>query len=277
MEGPQLNIGRSDVFLSYIYDLCRMEREKYFLAQKLSEVGGIISHKENDMKELEKIKKERAEKEQKLSWFALLFCIPVSLFIASLGGIAIFGILDYLLWKTDYLPWSESECIPLSIGGAILFLIVSLILSYRKFKRNDLSVFDEKESVIEGRWKRYCREHPWFSEYYEIATELKELKKHCNSALSKLYSFNVINPKYREIKFMAWLAMNINNGRFTEWHMLKKAYMTYEEESRRNNFIIEGHDFLPNLLTSKGLEDVKKQKQETLELITFYLKKYGFE
>ena len=249
----ELITEQEEAFYLYMDAISRLENEQYYLEQRCNQVRYAIDNITRDSRELAEVRKERVRKEKIAPWSAILWSMPVSL----IGAVVGFFVLAFIFYERV----NDDLSFLLAVAGAIVGFLAVFLIAYPTNKWNVVSDVVAKERNLEENVKNA----DLLPQYEESLREMSSLQDACMTTLNKLYGFNLIETKYRNCLFISWFVLE---GGFKAYSDMGNAYAAFEEENRRNNYRMGyGQKYLPNLLSKRGLNEVKNRKREMMEEI----------
>lgn len=157
--------------------------------------------------------------------------VPKGAFKNAFLTVSIIGILIGLV--VGLIFGAEEYGLFIGVTSLILAVIVGAVWYWIKDDR----LYNEYLKVVDADKERVKREKQQIVELRKQQDDLRAQINDISGVLEKLYSLNVIYPKYREMIPIITMWEYLDSGRCTDLSGANGAYNLYESESRQNIII----------------------------------------
>ena len=182
-------------------------------------------------------------------WRNFFILLILGLIIASIccageDGDPIVNLLSILLIVTLFTDIDLLIGVGISIGAALVGAFIIAIIKSINYSAKYNKKLNEYKRKIENDKDRVKEEKIQINILKEEQAELNQQISVIDNTLERLYSLNVVYPKYRSLIPIVTIHEYFDSGRHSS---LPEAYNKYEEESRQNR-IIEQLDVVISML-----------------------------
>ena len=137
-----------------------------------------------------------------------------------------------------------------------------------KAKRDEENAIDRKYTNEVALWNQKCDAiENSVSAAKSEANKLKAPTKEAMQTLQKLYDFNIIYPKYRNMVAVCTICEYLESGRCTELEGPNGAYNLYESELRQNLIIGQLENVITNLQIIQNNQFQLYKKMDSIEKV----------
>ena len=241
--GSDANENRQETTLKE-YDI----NDKNFLQQYMKDVYDLEKEKFCSLNVIQKI-------EDKASNFGISRKIETEYFdfADSLFGALPIAFFVFVFFACVFGFSSGELSEGVIMGGIITVIFIAIIMLIKWLichNKNKGNIALQKEDNL-----RLEREQIRIQKYLKAQMPYNEIVVSCNKTLDKLYSMNVIHPKYRNFLAVSQLYEYIETGRAFTLEGHEGAYNLYENELRQNIIIMQ----LDRI--QEQLEEIKRNQQ----------------
>lgn len=229
-------------FISYLKTVLQLEKNKYTLNMSLEQTGDSMERITDSM---ERSMKRKNRKEPQIAapsadesvykgfgYGSLIVGLIFTVIGISMGG----GFFKFLM-------------LGVGICGLIFAAIfIPIALSHKK---NRLVYYSEKieehAKSLEAEEKRLDRGAAYGKHLIAVSEKLEKQLDDTSNALKKLYSINIIHPKYQNLIAIASFCEYFETGRCTQLEGHEGAYNIFENEVRLDKIITNQERILDSL------------------------------
>ncbi len=221
-------------FISYLKTVLQLEKNLYTLSTSLDKTTETVTGLMRRKTYKEPVETERSGSEIGYllggGFILLLAALMTFTGIAAMDGYGIFMIVLSLV------PW----------GLGIGCVVYSRRMKNARVEHN-ANAWKKYTNAIETQEKRLDREAEYGKHLIAVSEKINSQLDDTSDALKKLYSINIIHPKYRNLIAIASFCEYFETGRCTQLEGHEGAYNIFENEARLDRIITNQEKILDAL------------------------------
>lgn len=234
----------NEEFVSYLKTVLQLEKNKYTLNMSLEQTGDNMERVTDAMERSMRRQDNKKPTETERSGSELGYMVGGG-FVLALAGLMALPIIQDL---------AEGRGI-FGLGVVMLFFLGAIgigLIAYSMHLKNDRSRYDAKKreeytNVIEEEEKRRDRGAAYGKHLIAVSEKLEKQLDATEATLKKLYSINIIHPKYQNLIAIASFCEYFETGRCTQLEGHEGAYNIFENEVRLDKIITNQERILDSL------------------------------